>query len=151
MSHTSRTLRFALLTASTSLALGGALLPTGAFAAPAPAHAITLPAEDGSPGEAAVGENSIGRDGHAGGWSWNWNGDEDGNCDEDTPPGDSPETTDPADSDPADTDTDPADSEDVTQEHCTDPKALPGPCADGKPLPKGDTSVKVPQAPKPCP
>ncbi|CAM5575141.1 hypothetical protein [Streptomyces avidinii] len=44
MSPTSRTLRFALLAASTSLAAGGALLPTGALAAPAPTHTITLPA-----------------------------------------------------------------------------------------------------------
>lgn len=138
MSHTSRTLRFALLTASTSLALGGALLPTGAFAAPAPAHAVTLPAEDGD----GARSDHTGRHGRDGGWNWNRHRDEDENRHDDTPPDDS-----------ADTDTtEPADSEDgiVPQEHCNDPKALPGLCVDGKPLPKGDNSVTVPQAPKLC-
>ncbi|MFG2974565.1 hypothetical protein ACGFYY_16435 [Streptomyces sp. NPDC048331] len=150
MSHTSRTLRFALLTASTSLALGGALLPTGAFAAPAPAHAITLPAEDGSPGENIVGGNNrTGRDGHDGGWSWNRHRDEE-HRDEDTPRDDSPDTTDPADSDSADTDTTDREDRLFTEEYCNDPKALPGVCVDGKPRPKGDNTVKVPQAPKLC-
>ncbi|MFD7445777.1 hypothetical protein [Streptomyces sp. NPDC059909] len=37
MARTSRTQRFVMLTASTALAAGGALLPSGAFAAPAAA------------------------------------------------------------------------------------------------------------------
>ncbi|MFD7444473.1 hypothetical protein [Streptomyces sp. NPDC059909] len=44
MARTYRTRRFVMLTASTALAAGGALLPANAFAAPAPAHAVTAKA-----------------------------------------------------------------------------------------------------------
>ncbi|MGW6984236.1 hypothetical protein ACWGE1_33135 [Streptomyces sp. NPDC054932] len=144
MSRIFRTpLRLALLTASTSLVAGGVLLPTGAFAAPAAPHTVTLPAErgdqdqDGSWGgdneEAASPENP---------------------ADEAEEPGD-PAGSDPADSAPADSepaDSEPADSEPgiVTEESCNDPMALPGLCVDGKPLPKGDDTVVVPQGPQLC-
>ncbi|MFE7776246.1 hypothetical protein ACFU5O_20615 [Streptomyces sp. NPDC057445] len=44
MARIFRTRRFVTLTASTALAAGGVLVPTSAFAAPAPAHAVTAKA-----------------------------------------------------------------------------------------------------------
>ncbi|MEU9301359.1 hypothetical protein [Streptomyces sp. NPDC048269] len=126
MPRTSRTLRLALLTASTSLAVGGVLLPTGAFAAPATPHTATaLPADRGSDHH----KDRKGKERH----------EEDRNKDEDSSreegSGEVEDRTEPQDSDTGV----------VPESYCNDPKALPGLCVDGKPLPKGDNSVKVPQ------
>ncbi|KJY45287.1 hypothetical protein VR46_15635 [Streptomyces sp. NRRL S-444] len=124
MSLTSRPLRLALLTASTSLAAGGVLLPTGAFAAPATPHTITLPADrGGNDHDDRRGEDSK----------------------DDRVPSDEKV---PSDENPAgegEVPSKPADSDGVVPEsYCNDPKAAPGLCVDGKPLPKGDGTVKVP-------
>ncbi|WP_455353040.1 hypothetical protein [Streptomyces sp. SYSU K217416] len=115
MPRTSRTLRLVLLTASTSLAAGGVLLPSGAFAAPAAPHTTTAPA------------------------------DEDGSHPQDSEPQDS----EPQDSEPGESDAKDAETGVVPEGYCNDPKAAPGLCVNGKPLPKGDGSVKVPQGEKP--
>ncbi|MEU9304978.1 hypothetical protein [Streptomyces sp. NPDC048269] len=132
MSRSSRTLRLALLTASTSLAAGGVLLPTGAFAAtPATTpHAITLPADRG-------GNDHEERQG--GDWekSGDWNKNRGGSHGKDT---DESQGEDQDRSEP----TDPG-SGVVPEDYCNDPKGLPGLCVDGKPLPKGDGTVMVPQ------
>ncbi|WP_438317168.1 hypothetical protein ACSHWO_31090 [Streptomyces sp. HUAS TT3] len=120
MSRTSRSLRLVLFTASASLAAGGALLPTGAVAAPAAPHAVTLPADRGGNDH----DNHRGKD---------RNGDDGGSQSRGT--GEGEEQTSPKDSE----------SGVVPESHCNDPKALPGLCVDGKPLPKGDGTVKVPQ------
>ncbi|MFI7353799.1 hypothetical protein ACIBTP_07615 [Streptomyces avidinii] len=148
MPSTSRTLRLALLTVSGSLAAGAVLLPTGAFAAPAAPHAVTLPADRG-------GHD---RDGSRGGDRNDGGRHDDGSQEtptDETPAGEADDPAGPTDTEPAETDstgTGPADSEDgiVSQEHCNDPRALPGLCVDGKPLPKGDNSVVVPMAPQLC-
>ncbi|MFC5802081.1 hypothetical protein [Streptomyces formicae] len=59
MTRTSRTRRLVILTASTALAAGGALLPTSAFAASEPTHTTTV--------EAAV-KGDHWRGGHGDGW-----------------------------------------------------------------------------------
>ncbi|MFJ4779796.1 hypothetical protein [Streptomyces sp. NPDC088762] len=119
MSHTSRTLRLALLTASSALAAGSVLLPTGAFAAPATPPAITVQADDDSGDEVSDSTNE----------------DELGSL---VTPGETDENP----SEPTE-----SDSGVVPDSYCNDPMAAPGLCVDGKPLPKGDDSVTVPQAP----
>ncbi|MEU2429087.1 MULTISPECIES: hypothetical protein [unclassified Streptomyces] len=59
MIRTSRTRRLVILTASTALAAGGALLPTSAFAASEPTHTVAV--------EAAV-KGDHWRGGHGDGW-----------------------------------------------------------------------------------
>ncbi|WP_030296946.1 hypothetical protein [Streptomyces katrae] len=125
MSLTSRTLRLALLTASTSLAAGGVLLPTGAFAAPATPHAITLPADRGSDDH----KDRRGEDGK---------NDKVGS--DENPAGEGEVPSKPADSE----------SGVVPESYCNDPKAAPGLCVNGKPLPKGDGTVKVPMGSQLC-
>ncbi|MFK0256154.1 hypothetical protein [Streptomyces sp. NPDC090445] len=132
MSRTSRTLRLALFTASASLAAGGALLPTSALAAPATPHTVTLPADRGANGQ----ENDEREDRTE-------------DTTEDTTEDRTGETDGTDQQDPAEGADQPGstDSESgvVPESYCNDPKGLPGLCVDGKPLPKGDGTVTVPQ------
>ncbi|MFI5999252.1 hypothetical protein ACIA98_02360 [Streptomyces sp. NPDC051366] len=125
MSHVSRTLRLALLTASTTLAAGGVLLPTGALAAPATPHTTTLPADRDSHGH----KDRSGED---------RNNDQGGS--DENPADEGKDSSEPTDSE----------SGVVSQDYCNSPNAAPGLCVDGKPLPKGDGTVKVPQGKIPC-
>ncbi|MFG2667899.1 hypothetical protein ACGFY6_27070 [Streptomyces sp. NPDC048387] len=112
MSRTPRSLRLVLLTASASLAAGGVLLPTGAFAAaPATPHLAASPAH-----------------GHGHRHHGSEEGDGSGSGGQDAPP--------PADPGGV-----------VPPDRCDDPTTAPGLCVDGKPLPKGDGHVVVPQGP----
>ncbi|MFG2294107.1 hypothetical protein [Streptomyces sp. NPDC048603] len=141
MPRTSRTLRLALLTASTSLTVGGVLLPTAAFAAPAAPHAATAPAA------AANDEDGFG--------SLTVFGEEDQSPQDESPQDEAPQDESPQDEAPQDeAPQDPSPSEEtapddgiVPESYCNDPMAAPGLCVDGKPLPKGDGTVVVPQAP----
>ncbi|WP_327411657.1 hypothetical protein [Streptomyces sp. NBC_01233] len=156
MPRTSRTLRLVMLTASTSLAAGAVLLPTGAFAAPAAPRTITLQADRG------------GND-HEDRQDEDWNQGEDRNEDEggsreegsgaseesSTEQGGSQEGDSGAQEEGSTEGQDASEPEDsesgvVQESYCSDPKALPGLCVDGKPLPKGDGTVKIPQGTKLC-
>ncbi|MFF4497356.1 hypothetical protein [Streptomyces sp. NPDC001546] len=117
MSRTPRSLRLVLLTASASLAAGGVLLPTGAFAAPAAPHLAAATAH-----------------GHGHRHHGSEEGDGSGGGGQDAPPP-------PVDQPPADP------GGVVPPERCDDPMSAPGLCVDGKPLPKGDGHVVVPQGP----
>ncbi|MEU2389497.1 hypothetical protein [Streptomyces sp. NPDC007369] len=146
MSRTSRTLRLVLFTASASLTAGGVLLPTGAIAAPAAPHPVIATADrDGGDREDAQGE-----DGNV--------GEEDNGSETGSQPTDSGSTD--SGSQPTDSGSQPTGSVEggeqsapqgdsgsgvVPESACNDPKQLPGLCVNGKPLPKGDGSVKVPQ------
>ncbi|GAA0301905.1 hypothetical protein GCM10010302_45480 [Streptomyces polychromogenes] len=121
MSRIPRPLRLALLTASASLAAAGVLLPTGALAAPAATSHLTAPAgghrhhHDEDSGHRGTGEGT---------GTGPVLGDEQG-----TPPR-------PADPQPDGV---------IPADRCKDPKVAPGLCVDGKPLPKGDGHVVVPE------
>ncbi|MEV4192645.1 hypothetical protein [Streptomyces toxytricini] len=127
MSRISRTLRVALLTASTTLAAGGVLLPTGALAAPAtPSTAVALPAERGGSGH----------DDRSG---------EERNTDQDDSSREHP-----AEEGTGSSDSTESESGVVSPDYCNSPNAAPGLCVNGKPLPKGDGTSKVPQGKIPC-
>ncbi|MFD0266225.1 hypothetical protein ACFVGY_06465 [Streptomyces sp. NPDC127106] len=131
-SRTSRTLRLVLFTASASLAAGGVLLPTGAIAAPATPYpaAVTAERDDSDRGDDQGEGGSV--------------GEERSNDGDDTQQKDSGEGEEQS---PPQGD---AESGVVPESSCNDPKQLPGLCVDGKPLPKGDGTVKVPQGSVPC-
>ncbi|MFD8410936.1 hypothetical protein ACFV2Q_04085 [Streptomyces sp. NPDC059650] len=125
MPRISRTLRLALLTASTTLAAGGVLLPTGALAAPATPHTVILPADRGSHGHKDRSGEDNDRDGTR-----------ENPADEG---GEGKDSSEPTDSDGV-----------VSEDYCNSPTRAPGLCVDGKPLPKGDGTTKVPQGKIPC-
>ncbi|MDX3540736.1 hypothetical protein PV721_41925 [Streptomyces sp. MB09-01] len=149
MPRTSRTLRLVMLTASTSLAAGAVLLPTGAFAAPAAPHTVTFQADRG-------GNDHEDREDE----DWNQgedrNEDEGGSREEGSGGNEEPSTEQDGSQEEGSGEgkdaSEPEDSESgvVQESYCNDPKALPGLCVDGKPLPKGDGTVKVPQGTKLC-
>lgn len=150
MPRTSRTLRLALLTASTSLAAGAVLLPTGALAAPAAPHTITLPAErGGNDHEDRQGED---RNEDEGGSHGSGSDERERERDGEREPEGGGEHEGGGEDHSEPTDSEPTDSESgvVPEEYCDDPKGLPGLCVDGKPLPEGDDSVTVPQGSVPC-
>ncbi|MBG0854949.1 hypothetical protein I2W78_24660 [Streptomyces spinoverrucosus] len=119
-SPTTRKRRVLMLAASTALAAGGALVPTGAFAAPATPPATTITADWDN-------RDSEDRD----------NSDEDrDSTDEDTKT--APESTEGSE-------TAPESGGVVSESYCSSPTRAPGLCVDGKPIPKGDGTVKVPQ------
>ncbi|MGW0817682.1 hypothetical protein ACWD00_31425 [Streptomyces viridiviolaceus] len=126
-SPTTRKRRVLMLAASTALAAGGALVPTGAFAAPATPHAAAAITADWDDHEDRDWDD---RDHEDGDWD-----DRDHEDRDSTDEG--PESTE-------DTETTP-ESGVVPESYCSDPMRAPGLCVDGKPLPKGDGTVTVPQ------
>ncbi|MEV7446470.1 hypothetical protein AB0O22_35890 [Streptomyces sp. NPDC091204] len=155
MPRTSRTLRLVMLTASTTLAAGAVLLPTGAFAAPATPTTATVQSDRGGDDHEDGQDEDWSRGGD---WSRGEDRNEDSQGSGEEGSGESEESgtkqdgTQEEGSGTGQDASEPEESESgvVKESYCNDPKALPGLCVDGKPLPKGDGTVKVPQGTKLC-